>query len=92
MKTKLTICTLTAALATLAAVHMQSSAQAQKGNVVPVTVDNFIRAETDLYFSIVALKEGRFGKLGHHRDVASVDAQTIIRMNRDTLYTSGVFR
>ena len=57
-------------------------------DLVPVTVDNFIRAESDLYFSVVALKEGRFGKFGHHREVAPVDAQTIIRMNRDTLYTS----
>jgi hypothetical protein len=35
---------------------------------VPVTVENFIRAESDLYFSTVVLKEGRFGKPGHNRD------------------------
>ena len=52
---------------------------------VPVTVDNFIRAESDLYFTTVAGKETRFGKLGHNRDVANVDAQTVIRLNRDTL-------
>ena len=58
---------------------------------VPVTVENFIRAETDLYFSTVALKEGGFGKFEHHREVAPIDAQTIIRMNRDTLYSAAVF-
>jgi hypothetical protein len=58
---------------------------------VPVTVENFIRAESDLYFTTVAVKEGRFGKIGHNRDVADVDTQTIVRLNRDTLYSSGVF-
>jgi hypothetical protein len=58
---------------------------------VPVTVENFIRAESDLYFTVVAVEEGFFGKLGHHREVMPVDHQTIIRTNRDTLYTSGVF-
>ena len=57
----------------------------------PVTVENFIRAETDLYFSVVALKEGGFGKFEHHRELSPIDAQTIIRMNRDTLYSAAVF-
>lgn len=58
---------------------------------IPVTVENFTRAESDLYFTVVAVKEGFFGKFGHHREVMPVDHQTIIRTNRDTLYTSGVF-
>jgi hypothetical protein len=57
----------------------------------PVTVDNFVRAESDLYFSAVALKEGGFGKFEHHRTLSPIDAQTIIRMNRDTLYSAAVF-
>lgn len=56
-----------------------------------VTVGNFIRAETDLYFSAVAMKEGGFGKFEHHRSLSPIDAQTIIRMNRDTLYSAAVF-
>ena len=60
-------------------------------DTVPVTVENFIRAETDLYFGAVALKEGGFGKFEHHRELASIDNQTIIRMNRDTLYSAAVF-
>ena len=58
------------------------------GDSVPVTVDNFIRAETDLYLSTVALKERGFGKFEHHRELSPIDAQTIIRMNRDTLYSA----
>ncbi len=58
---------------------------------IPVTVENFIRAESDLYFSAVALKEDGFGKFEHHRELAPIDAQTVIRMNRDTLYSAAVF-
>jgi para-nitrobenzyl esterase len=53
---------------------------------VPVTLDNFIRAETDFYF-----KTREFGKLNHSRDMAAIDKQDVVRMNRDTLYSSGVF-
>src|SRR5271163_271914 len=57
---------------------------------IPVTVDNFIRAETDMYFSHI-VKEGGFGQFEHHREPASIDNQTVIRLNRDTLYSSAVF-
>ena len=63
---------------------------AQSGNSVPVTVDNFARAESDLYMSNLA-KEAGLGKLEHRREPANIDRQTVIRLNRDTLYTSGVF-
>lgn len=58
---------------------------------VPVTADNFNRAESDMYFSAVALKEGGFGKFSHRREVYDVDHQTVVRGNRDTLYSSSVF-
>ena len=57
---------------------------------IPVTLDNFIRAETDMYFARV-VKEGGLGKLVHSRQMADVNDQTIVRMNRDTIYSSGVF-
>ncbi|UFX49113.1 DUF1254 domain-containing protein [Bradyrhizobium sp. 41S5] len=57
---------------------------------MPVTVDNFIRAETDLYMGNI-VKDGGFGKLIHRREPASIDSQTVVRLNRDTLYSSGVF-
>jgi hypothetical protein len=71
-----------ATLVGLAPAHSQSE------GTVPVTVENFIRAESDMYFGAVALKEGGFGKFEHHREIASIDAQTIVRMNRDTLYSA----
>ncbi|WP_245330533.1 DUF1254 domain-containing protein [Bradyrhizobium sp. AS23.2] len=65
-----------------------SSAFAQ--SPVPVTVDNFVRAESDLYASNLE-KEGGLGKLSHRREPASIDRQSVIRLNRDTLYSSAVF-
>jgi Protein of unknown function (DUF1254) len=58
---------------------------------VPVTVENFIRAESDRYLGVVALKEGGFGKFEHHPELSPIDAQTVVRMNRDTLYSAAVF-
>lgn len=57
---------------------------------VPVTVDNFRRAETDTYFGRFA-RDGGFGGFKHERALAPIDHQTVIRMNRDTLYSYGVF-
>jgi hypothetical protein len=57
---------------------------------VPVTPENFARAESDLYFGAV-VKEGGFGKLSHRRQPAAIDNQTVIRLNRDTLYSAAVF-
>src|SRR5882762_424129 len=68
----------------------QPAPQLSAGNVVPVTVDNFIRAESDLYMGNM-VKDGAFGKLLHRREPASIDNQTVIRLNRDTLYSSAVF-
>ncbi|PTN54570.1 DUF1254 domain-containing protein [Stenotrophomonas panacihumi] len=56
-----------------------------------VTPDNFIRAESDTYMANLAKEAGGIGKLFHHREPASVDHQTVIRLNRDTLYSSAVF-
>jgi metallo-beta-lactamase class B len=55
-----------------------------------VTLSNFIRAETDRYFAQTA-RDGAFGVLRHRRTMAAIDAQDVVRMNRDTLYSSGVF-
>ncbi len=35
--------------------------------------------------------EAGLGKLSHRREPASIDNQTVIRLNRDTLYSFGVF-
>jgi hypothetical protein len=64
--------------------------QAAAGDAVPVTADNFVRAESDLYLGGVARDHG-FGQVGHTRKPAPIDQQTVIRLNRDTLYSAGVF-
>jgi hypothetical protein len=60
-------------------------------NAVPLTVDKFVRAETDHYLALNAKQAGGLGKLHHSREPASIDNQTVIRMNRDTLYSFAVF-
>ncbi len=55
-----------------------------------VTVDNFRRAESDMYFARF-VSDGAFDAFKHNRELASVDNQTVIRLNRDTLYSFGVF-
>jgi hypothetical protein len=66
------------------------AAQTPPATTVPVTVENFIRAESDMYTSNL-VKEAGLGKLSHRREPASIDQQAVIRLNRDTLYTSGAF-
>ena len=55
-----------------------------------VTVDNFIRAETHFYMKS-QVDAGCFGRLCQQRGPAPVDNQPVIRMNRDTPYSQGVF-
>ena len=57
---------------------------------VLVTIDNYNRAQTDVYFALIA-KGGGFGKFVHARDLAPIDQRGIIRPNRDTLYSMAVF-
>lgn len=56
---------------------------------LPVTVDNFRRVESDLYFAKF-VKDGAFGKFIHARTPVPVEKQDVIRMNRDTLYSYAV--
>ncbi|WP_169792277.1 DUF1214 domain-containing protein [Pseudohongiella spirulinae] len=61
-------------------------------NAEPVFVGphNFIRAETDRYMGEL-VEQGELGSLRHRREPTDLSAQTVIRMNLDTLYSSGVF-
>jgi hypothetical protein len=68
-----------------------ASAQPQSGNTVPVTADNFTRVESDTYFANIVKQAGGPGKIFHRREIEPVDNQIVIRANRDTLYSAGVF-
>ena len=50
----------------------QPAPQAPAGNAVPVTADNFNRAETDMNFA-GSCKQGGFGKFIHHRELTPID-------------------
>ncbi|WP_029629875.1 DUF1254 domain-containing protein [Zavarzinella formosa] len=63
---------------------------AEDAKPVRVTVDNFARAESDTYFARF-VKETGLGKFNHERELAPIEKQAVIRMNRDTLYSQGVF-
>lgn len=63
-----------------------SAAQAAE----PVTIDNFRQAESETYFAKYVAK-GCFGKLCSDRGPPPVDKQDVVRMNRDTPYTAGIF-
>jgi hypothetical protein len=65
---KLIICVVSATLAAITPAQTQAP---QAGDAVPVTVENFIRAESDLHLSAVALKKGGFGKFSIWADPKS---------------------
>lgn len=68
-----------------------STGSAPAPGAIAVTPDNFVRAESDLYMANLAKESGGLGKLLHRREPASIEHQTVIRLNRDTLYSSAVF-
>lgn len=67
-----------------------SQAETEEAGAQPVRISNFVRAETDRYFAN-EVKEKGIGTLVHLREFAPIDKQGVVRMNRDTLYSSGVF-
>ena len=67
-----------------------ASAQTSPSAPQRVTIENYNRAQTDVYFAGVA-KSGGFGKFRHGRELAPVVQQGIVRPNRDTLYSLAVF-
>lgn len=60
-------------------------------DVVKVTADNYVRAETDYQVKTYVEGLGCFGKFIHSRKPYDVNNQVTVRANRDTLYSFGVF-
>jgi len=56
----------------------------------PVRWDTYVRAQSDTTIKSY-VDDGAFGKFFHIRQPTPIDAQKVIRMNRDTLYSVGVF-
>jgi hypothetical protein len=57
---------------------------------IPVNVDNFARAESDRMFAAMQAQAGGVNRWFHYREPTPVDQQTVIRMNRDTLYSGAI--
>jgi hypothetical protein len=57
---------------------------------IPVNVENFVRAESDRMFAALHADAGGVNRLKHNREPTPIEHQPVIRMNRDTLYSSAV--
>ena len=57
---------------------------------VRVDVDNFVRAETDRMFAALQADAGGVNVFRHNREPTAIEGQTVIRMNRDTLYSFAI--
>ena len=55
-----------------------------------VTPETFIRAETDRVFLGGSKQAGGINKFNHYRQPTPLDRQTVVRMNKDTLYSMAV--
>ena len=55
-----------------------------------VNVDNFARAETARMFDGILAQSGGVNRWNHMRAPVPLDRQAVIRMNRDTLYSSAI--
>lgn len=73
-------------LATVPFVASQATAQ----EPVTVTIDNFVRAATDIEFRKYLENSGGVNKLFHLHQPTPIDMQPTIRMNRDTLYSMAI--
>ena len=84
-------CKVTSYLGILLSTTMSvATVKGQTSTPIPVTVENFIRAESDLYFGAVVKRNG-FGKFEFTRTPSLIEEQTVVRMNRDTLYGAAIF-
>jgi hypothetical protein len=57
---------------------------------IRVNVDNFIQAETHRMFADIQTSARGIGHFQHNRTPARIDEQTVIRLNRDTLYSFAI--
>ncbi len=70
--------------------HVEQTVVSVAGKTIPVTWKNFVRAESDKMFASY-VKMGGFGKFLHIPKPTPIDQQKVVRMNRDTIYSLGVF-
>jgi len=59
-------------------------------DAITVTRSTYIRAESDRTFNNVQKMAGGVNRFFHYRSVTPIDNQTVVRMNKDTLYSGAV--
>ncbi|GAL35963.1 hypothetical protein JCM19240_4898 [Vibrio maritimus] len=64
--------------------------QIENGGKTNVTKDNFIAAESDKYFFEQQAKSG-INQFTHDRQLLTMETQTVVRQNRDTLYSKSIW-
>lgn len=69
----------------------QKADEIRQADSVLVTAGNFARAESDMYFASAVKMAGGLGKFHHHRELMDIGHQTVVRTNRDVLYSSIIF-
>jgi len=69
----------------------QSADTSTTSSGVAVTANTFVRAETDMYFAQSVKDAGGLAKFHHFRELMPIENQSVIRANRDVLYSSIVF-
>ena len=57
---------------------------------IPVTIDNFARAASDIELDKYVTLAGGINRFYHFREPTPVENQPTVRMNRDTLYSTAV--
>jgi hypothetical protein len=57
---------------------------------VTVTQENYCRAESDRTFANISKLAGGVNRWFHYRNFVPLDNQTVVRMNKDTLYSGAV--
>jgi len=62
----------------------------ERAEPVMVNADNFVRAETATQFDRIVEMAGGVNRFFHLRGPTPLDKQTVIRMNRDTIYSATV--
>jgi hypothetical protein len=72
------------------ALALVCAASAQARDSVPVTVDNYVHAASDVSLASV-VKTGALGRLVHGREPRPIDKQGVVRPSRDTLNSEAVF-
>ena len=83
-----------AAIPTLAAFVLSGFTDAHAQSVpaggAAVTRETYCRAESDRTFANIAKLAGGVNKFFHYRSFVPLDNQTVVRMNKDTLYSGAV--